>query len=521
MNNIRVKNIRSLVDTGTVELSPLTMLLGRNSSGKSTFLRLFPLFKQSWNSKNRGALALYGDFVDFGDFNSLKNSFSKSNSVDLCFDINISPNMRRAYMLENQAVASNFICSCELKIKKMPYEEFLYCSEIKLKIRENLFSMSISDNGNIEYFAVNNSNFADWLQNALAFYDARSMSFPFFKDKENKMPKMRGYPYELNFFIKPAASMLKDVFKSDIENTTFDNDFYFYLLNIIDTLPYASKEVYLKMLAKNSIPKKISQRMIELLNDPEKGDLFHSMILFAMFPSLLENIRMHLFAMSQNIFYSKPLRANAERYYRSQSLAVGDISPDGSNLVSYITNMSYAEKNSFENWTFENFGFRIKIHEIEGHRSIYLNERQSNNEYNVTDMGFGFSQVIPIITQLWDIVTKSSNRSSRCRNFIYAIEQPELHLHPALQAKTLKLFTEIIKTAKSNKIDLKIIMETHSETMINYLGKLICNKFISHNDISILVFDKMSPEAPTTIRSSCYDENGVLENWPFGFFNAE
>ena len=94
-------------------------------------------------------------------------------------------------------------------------------------------------------------------------------------------------------------------------------------------------------------------------------------------------------------------------------------------------------------------------------------------------------------------------------------------MHPALQAKTLKLFAKVIEVAKKNKADLKIIVETHSETMINYLGKLISNKKIDHKDVKILVFDKLTPGSPTAIKSSFYDENGVLENWPFGFFNAE
>ena len=48
---IRIENLRSLKDTGFVELRPLTLLLGANSSGKSTFLRSFPLFTQSVNKK--------------------------------------------------------------------------------------------------------------------------------------------------------------------------------------------------------------------------------------------------------------------------------------------------------------------------------------------------------------------------------------------------------------------------------------------------------------------------------------
>jgi len=47
MDAIRIENLRSLTDTGFVELKPLILLVGQNSSGKSSFLRFFPLLRQS------------------------------------------------------------------------------------------------------------------------------------------------------------------------------------------------------------------------------------------------------------------------------------------------------------------------------------------------------------------------------------------------------------------------------------------------------------------------------------------
>lgn len=47
MINIRLRNFRSLKDTGIIELKPLSLLIGKNSSGKSSFLRFFPLIQQS------------------------------------------------------------------------------------------------------------------------------------------------------------------------------------------------------------------------------------------------------------------------------------------------------------------------------------------------------------------------------------------------------------------------------------------------------------------------------------------
>ncbi|QDY46926.1 AAA family ATPase (plasmid) [Planococcus glaciei] len=53
------------------------------------------------------------------------------------------------------------------------------------------------------------------------------------------------------------------------------------------------------------------------------------------------------------------------------------------------------------------------------------------------------------------------------------IEQPELHLHPAIQAKLIDAFIKIIMLCKEKSIDIKIIIETHSETMINRIGYII------------------------------------------------
>ena len=88
---IRIENLRSLKDTGFVELRPLTLLLGANSSGKSTFLRSFPLFTQSVNKKLRGALSWFDDsLVDFGDYETAINNQAKKNGEKIRFSYKIS-----------------------------------------------------------------------------------------------------------------------------------------------------------------------------------------------------------------------------------------------------------------------------------------------------------------------------------------------------------------------------------------------------------------------------------------------
>src|SRR5690242_18851522 len=86
LSGIRLKNFRSLADTGMVELRPITLLLGQNSSGKSTFLRALPLMRQSIRIRSNAPLLWYGDLVDFGSIREVKSSFaSEDENVGIGF----------------------------------------------------------------------------------------------------------------------------------------------------------------------------------------------------------------------------------------------------------------------------------------------------------------------------------------------------------------------------------------------------------------------------------------------------
>lgn len=73
LDSIQLKNLRSLKDTGFIQLKPITVLVGKNSVGKSTFLRSFPLIRQSCERQKRAPILWYGKLVDFGDFKTALN----------------------------------------------------------------------------------------------------------------------------------------------------------------------------------------------------------------------------------------------------------------------------------------------------------------------------------------------------------------------------------------------------------------------------------------------------------------
>lgn len=79
MDSIRIKNLRSIVDSGEIHLSNINILLGRNSSGKSSFLRLFPLLKETSRHELRVPILWFDENYDFGDFSNTISRHSEGN----------------------------------------------------------------------------------------------------------------------------------------------------------------------------------------------------------------------------------------------------------------------------------------------------------------------------------------------------------------------------------------------------------------------------------------------------------
>ncbi|MEC4869038.1 MAG: AAA family ATPase, partial [Jaaginema sp. PMC 1078.18] len=83
MEEIRIEHLRCLSDTGDISIKPITILLGQNSSGKSTFLRVFPLLKQSVESRTTGPILWNGRLVDFGNYEDA-HEIGSNESISFC-----------------------------------------------------------------------------------------------------------------------------------------------------------------------------------------------------------------------------------------------------------------------------------------------------------------------------------------------------------------------------------------------------------------------------------------------------
>jgi predicted ATPase len=134
-------------------------------------------------------------------------------------------------------------------------------------------------------------------------------------------------------------------------------------------------------------------------------------------------------------------------------------------------------------------------------------------------MGGGLSQVLPVVAQCWS--TASGWRASERGPLpsLIAIEEPEQALHPAYQAKLADMFNGVLRATRATQNGAApcLLIETHSEALINRLGELVEAGEIASEDVSVLLFER-DPATEKTPRQSTYSPGGVLNNWPFGFF---
>ena len=246
---------------------------------------------------------------------------------------------------------------------------------------------------------------------------------------------------------------------------------------------------------------------------------YNNFVIASKLPDLINRINQSFVTDMRHTSYIKPIRARVDRYYRVQGISVKELDADGSNLPMILMNMSKKELASFESWCNSTFGIVFSVYSTEGHVSLIMKNDVDGEEItNVADTGYGYSQILPIVMLLWMIRNDYRPYRETIEKTV-VIEQPELHLHPAYQAKMIDVFINIINEAKERGIDLKIIIETHSEVMINRLGGHVAYGHIKKEDINILVFNKDS--SSTSVESKLFDDDGLLRGWPSDFFAPE
>jgi len=119
-----------------------------------------------------------------------------------------------------------------------------------------------------------------------------------------------------------------------------------------------------------------------------------------------------------------------------------------------------------------------------------------------TNTGFGISYALPIIV---------SGLIAQKDRFL-VVENPEAHLHPAAQSK-MGYFLGVIANA-----GIRVIVETHSDHIINGIQIAVAKKTIAHKDVTVNFFSQQNNSQPEIVTIDM-TEKGELTQWPLGFFD--
>lgn len=134
------------------------------------------------------------------------------------------------------------------------------------------------------------------------------------------------------------------------------------------------------------------------------------------------------------------------------------------------------------------------------------------DEVLLTDVGFGISQVLPVLVQSFYAPIGST----------ILVEQPELHLHPKVQKELANFFVAAARArqrpspGKSVPRNTQFLIESHSEHFLRRLQRLVAEKTVDPSEVA-LYFCEMEA-GRSKLRELDLDLFGNIRNWPQDFF---
>lgn len=509
ISSFRAINFRGFLDTSHIALRPVNLLIGKNSIGKSSFARIWPMLAQGAKLQKRTPILWNGDLVDFGTFKNVLSRHSKSEEVGFEFKIDVEkldilPTIRiaRPGTKVRHLGEANFNFKINLT-RDVRDSSRTRCTEFRIK----------SDNFDIKYLFDTNGSLIESVCNGII----------------SKPSSWHIQQYSIGFIL-PLTEYFTTVAEAVVPSYSPQHlRLQAFLRQQLHQRLSSEKirEIALRLNAIGSLDEFLAycdslpidyktwkDFLITARNHPHLLRMFYGYAILAASENLVKDIDFSLRQHFSAVSYLRPLRAIAQRYYRKQELAVDNIDSEGANLAFFLESLPTAQLAKLNVWLKETIDVEVILDGEEGHVMITLHDFTTGRSDNIADMGFGFSQVLPLAVQAWLSSIPNARAVGRLanENAILVWEQPELHLHPAMQRKLARLIAKTITLKKS----ISFVIETHSQSIINEFGDLILNEEFKSEDIQALLFSQNNG-SETVIAATEYDKDGQLVDWPLGF----
>lgn len=410
--SISAQNFRKFENTGPVELRPITLLFGKNSSGKTSLLRLPLLLKQIILESAPGEVPLAGRLVDFGLYRDLVLRGEIGRDVKIGFFLDYRRSRYGA-----------------LRRRKQLPVEFHQLFEAAW------FEISLHWNVRDSYTQIQRISVAP------------SRDEPPLITLERSSPSQ----FYVSFAERPR-------------------------LLVHETLSFATLRFF-----------NLARSVKTPLNESDED---FDWLLFIIFNNLVE--------LSGEIIHIGPLRDMPARAYGTQA---GGQAESAGRVVEMLDRAADARARVSRALDYMDMAGSVDLDKpAPGYVGIMLLDTETGRSENLADVGFGVSQVLPILATL-----------ATCpENSTVLIEQPELHLHPAAQGQFADVLFDF-----SRERGLTLMMETHSEHILLRLQRRIAEESVSPDDAAVYFVDRGQ------VNLAEIDQYGKLDTsaLPTGFFD--
>jgi len=551
VESFQVWNFKSIENSREVCLPRITLLIGPNSSGKSSLFQSLLLMKQTFEAQEPSMpLVLNGPYISLGEYGDFIHN--KDHTRCFCIKFNFELGKKDPYLCE--------VCGKAYKNKKWYLKHVedthrKYWDVYKDKICEEKYHLPKVPSIKLHYS-----------------FDSETSIIKIDELEYINPPVVNGLilstlkisQYEKSIYIELISKTNKIIYKKKIkdlkdidsvDHTALSKWLLNYLLNIryYDTTSISRNEKIsvlnrdfgniLKSRSEKEGSKPDSNqelgRYLDTLHVDNRSLTEDEKLAFGIESRLirisgflrrrLEDISSFL----EGIHHVGPLRNWPERVYFGTGGKPTSVGGKGE----YTQEILWLDKRighenlirKVNDWLLRlKFDIKLEIDRLKG--DMYqLKVIQNGLSINAADVGFGISQILPILTECLDYSTKEFSRNASYSPFTPNIiilgeksekyrkmiicQQPEIHLNPRIQSELGDFFTQI------DDPNLSLLVETHSEHILTRLQRRVADGTLDPKDIAIYFISK--DENSSRVKNLAISKRGEFDYWPEGFFQDD
>jgi hypothetical protein len=236
----------------------------------------------------------------------------------------------------------------------------------------------------------------------------------------------------------------------------------------------------------------------------------------------LSDLQLAFESLFAGLYYLGPLREFPQRHYGWRGSEPADMGRRGERVVdallasrekgAYISPGFKRKKQTLEervaHWL-KDLGLihDFKVERIAEGSNLYqvrVQKTYSSAEVLITDVGFGVSQILPVLVLCYYVPEGS----------IILLEQPEIHLHPSVQSGLADVLIDVVKNRH-----VQVVVESHSEHLLRRFQRRVAEQQIDVADTALYFCEVM--EGGSKLTELEVDLFGNIKNWPKDFFGDE